>query len=130
MRLGAWLLLNIALVLVDAAVVDRCQAAPPEHSDPALAPFFQSLTVPETGGSCCGQGDCRGTSVWPVRGPDADGAYSVLYNGTWLPVPKTAISDRQDNPTGDYISCLSSLAYVNGKDADRKVICFILAPRT
>ncbi len=43
---------------------------PPENADPTLAPWFQSLSIPGTGISCCSIADCRPTVVcWtPERG--------------------------------------------------------------
>ena len=34
-------------------------AAPPEHADPAIAPWFKSLRQPQTNQPCCDVADCR-----------------------------------------------------------------------
>jgi len=99
-------------------------AAPPE-ADGALAPWFHSLTVPDTGGECCGVADCRNL---PVR---ADGErYWVLYDGEWVAVPDDAVLDRADNPTGDYIVCVQRDFWRNGVQRGPMVRCLVKPPRT
>src|SRR5215831_19507262 len=76
-------------------------AAPPPGADMTMAPWFHSLRVPGTGNLCCDVSDCR---HYPVR---ADGThYWVLFDDRWLVVPTEAVSDREDNPTGDYVTCI------------------------
>ena len=54
-----WLALAAALaLLVIAAGCYVARAQPPEHADPALAPWFQGLHT-EDGQGCCSQADCR-----------------------------------------------------------------------
>ena len=51
---SALLILAILLMCVLAA-----HAEPPANADPALAPWFHSLTQPDTGYLCCSVADCR-----------------------------------------------------------------------
>lgn len=97
--------------------------APPPNADMSLAPWYQSLTNKRTGGSCCSAADCR---ILPVR--ITDGHYEVLYHNEWLIVPAEVVSDRQDNPTGDYVSCVRDF-YADGIPMPQ-IDCFILSPRT
>jgi len=99
-RLG-WLC--IAVVLAWPIVV---RGAPPENADPALAPWFQSLHN-AAGAFCCDQADGRATEHVRVAN---DGSYSALIDErwnndppAWVPVPKGAVLDRPDNPTGRYV---------------------------
>ena len=71
-------------------------AAPPPDADMRLAPWFHSLTIPNTGSSCCGAADCRN---YPVV--VASDGYRVQFKGQWLKVPPAVVQDRGDNPTGD-----------------------------
>lgn len=98
-------------------------ASPPPNADPRLAPWFQSLINKHTGGSCCSIADCRNLPVKIV-----DGHYEVLYNNEWLSVPPDVISERVDNPTGDYVSCVRDF-YAEGIPSPQ-IDCFILSPRT
>ncbi len=104
------------------AVALPALAAPPPNADQSLAPWFQSLAVPSTGGSCCGGADCRN---FPVR-PAGD-HYEVQYGGRWLSVPPEAVLKRTDNPTGDYIVCINGGYYENGESSP-KVLCLVKAP--
>jgi hypothetical protein len=70
-------------------------AAPPPDADMQLAPWFHSLTIPNTGSSCCGAADCRN---YPVM--VASDGYRVQFKGQWLKVPPGVVQDRGDNPTG------------------------------
>lgn len=77
-------------------------AAPPEHADPQLAPWFKSLSRPDIG-SCCDTADGRVTSS-RVAGDHyevlIDGRFPGVTTSTWEPVPAEAILKRVDNPTG------------------------------
>ena len=68
-------------------------AAPPPDADISLAPWFHSLTIPNTGSSCCGAADCRN---YPVV--VASDGYRVQFRGQWLKVPPSVVQDRGDNP--------------------------------
>lgn len=102
--------------------------APPEGADMSLAPWYQSLKIGKTGGSCCGAADCRNYPVSTASAPDGTTHYRVLYEGKWLDVPEEAIQDRTDNPTGDYVVCVQR--HWSDGDFDPQVLCFINAPRT
>ena len=103
-------------------------AAPPPGADMSLAPWFHSLRVPGQDGRgpfCCDISDCRN---YPVR---ADGThYQVFFEDRWLVVPPHAISDRTDNPTGNYVSCVQRDHWIDGKPDGPHVLCFFKAPRT
>lgn len=91
----------------------------------ALAPWFRSLRVPSSQNSCCDLSDCRN---YPVR---SDGAsYQVFFNNRWVPVPTEAVSDRVDNPTGDYVACIQRDHWTNGLHDGPRVLCLFKAPRT
>ena len=101
-------------------------AAPP-NADLRLAPWFKSLRLPGTGEYgvlCCDIADCRN---YPVR---ADGQhYLVLYDDRWLVVPADAVSDRTDNPTGDYVTCIQRDHWTNAVPDGPIVRCLIKPPR-
>jgi len=100
-------------------------AAPPPGADMTLAPWFHSLHVPGTRTLCCDISDCR---HYPVR---ADGThYQVFFDNRWLTVPTEAVSDRADNPTGDYVTCVQRDHWTNGAPDGPRVLCLIKAPRT
>lgn len=84
--------------------------------------WYKELKVPGTGGSCCGEADCR---HFPVR--INDGHYEVLYRDSWLVVPNEAIVKMANNPTGDYVACIQGGYYYDGMLSPR-VLCFIQAP--
>jgi len=81
-------------------ISEAARAAPPENSDPALAPWFQSLRQPGTGISCCSVADCRVTDYRT----NAVG-YEALIDEKWLPVPPDRILQHISNPTGRAIVC-------------------------
>jgi hypothetical protein len=90
-----------------------------------LAPWFHSLREPGTGNLCCDISDCR---HYPVR---ADGThYQVLFDNRWVVVPTEAVSDRDDNPTGDYVSCVQRDHWTDGIPDGPRVLCLFKAPRT
>jgi hypothetical protein len=98
--------------------------APPQGADMTLAPWYHSLREPSTGIACCDIADCR---HYPVR---ADGThYQVLYEDRWVIVPAEAVSDRADNPTGDYVTCIQRDHWTNGEPDGPRVLCLFKAPR-
>jgi hypothetical protein len=103
-------------------------AAPPPGADASLAPWFHSLRVPGTQGNepfCCDISDCRN---YPVR---ADGThYQVFFDDRWLIVPKEAVSDRTDNPTGHYVTCIQRDHWTSGVPDGPHVLCLFKAPGT
>lgn len=112
----AWLIVLILLA-------SNAMASPPPNADPKLAPWFQSLYNKRTGGSCCSIADCRNLPVKIV-----DGHYEVFYHNEWIDVPPDVVSERVDNPTGDYVSCVRDF-YADGIPMPQ-IDCFILSPRT
>ena len=112
---AAWtVMLTAYFVLITVLLLTSppSHAAPPPNADRSMAPWFNSLTDPQTGGSCCGEGDCRNL---PVR--ITDGHFESLVNGQWKTVPPGVVLERSDNPTGDYITCVSPYA--------ASILCFI-----
>ena len=108
---------NIAIA-VGLAVSQTAVAAPPEGSDPALVPWFESLRQPGTGAGCCSIADRRTAEFRQ----DRDG-YEVLIDGRWklsvpfwLRVPPNRIIDRTDNPTNRAVVCFTPEA---------GILCFV-----
>jgi hypothetical protein len=107
------------------AVAASAWAAPPSGADMTLAPWFRSLHVPGTQNLCCDIADCRN---YPVR---SDGAhFHVFFDNRWVIVPNEAVSDRVDNPTGDYVTCIQRDHWTNGEPDGPRVLCLFKAPRT
>ena len=106
-------------------IAASASAAPPPGADMSLAPWFRSLRVPGTNNMCCDDADCR---HYPVR---SDGAhYQVFFDDRWLVVPPQAVSDRIDNPTGDYVTCIQRDHWTSGEPDGPRVLCLFKAPRT
>ena len=75
------------------------QARKPEGSNPAYAPWFQSLTNKNRFGmSCCAEADGHILRDNQLR--VAGDHYQVWIDGAWQDVPPDAVLDRVDNPTG------------------------------
>jgi hypothetical protein len=91
----------------------------PEDTDPAMAPWFNSLMNPSNGGSCCNERDCATVSTRDLK--IENGSYWVRdpdpTNVVWLMVPTGQILKRYDNPTGKPVACI----------ANHHVACFIMA---
>lgn len=96
-------------------------AEPPRGADMSLAPWFESLRVPEavptSGGlACCSVADCR-----PVRYKATGDHYEAFIDSKtfpddgepghgmapneWVRVPDEVILKRYDNPTGEGVAC-------------------------
>jgi hypothetical protein len=100
-------------------------AKPPPGADTHLASWFRSLRVPGARDLCCDISDCRN---YPVR---ADGThYQVFFDGRWLIVPTEAVSNRVDNPTGNYVTCIQRDHWTNGESDGPRVLCLFKAPGT
>lgn len=112
--------------LKSAITVGLVVAAPP-NADMSLSPWFRSLRLPgtdTTGVKCCEIADCRNHPV------QADGEhYRVFYEDRWLIVPSEAVSDRTDNPTGDYVTCIQPNHWTSGVYDGPIVRCLIKPPR-
>jgi hypothetical protein len=74
-------------------------ARPPQHVDPALAPWFQGLRQPGTGEGCCALADCRNVDARSTRQ-----GFQALIAGAWINVPPEAVLDIA-NPTGRPVAC-------------------------
>jgi len=105
------------------AAVAAGNARPPPNPDQSLAPWYQSLRT-SNGLSCCGEADCRGPKDYPVR--IVDGHYEVWADQRWMTVPPEAVSDRTDNPTGDFVTCVQESYWESGTRMP-KVLCLFKA---
>jgi hypothetical protein len=98
-------------------------AAPPTDADISMAPWYRSLHIPETGGLCCDMSDCR---HYPVT---SDGTrYWVYFEQQWREVPRAAVLDRTDNPTGDYVVCIQRDHWTSGQPDGPIINCLVRAP--
>src|SRR5574343_283678 len=102
------MILRPLAIAVQVLLCVPATAAPPTNPDPALAPFYRSLTIPETGGSCCDASDCR-----PVRTRVHEGREQVYigietYPGapnTWIDIPDSKRLSPRENPVGEPVAC-------------------------
>jgi hypothetical protein len=116
------------MISLKTAIIVAFQIAAPPNADPSLAPWFSSLRLPGTdnnkGQKRCDIADCRNHPV------QADGEYyRVFYDGRWLIVPSEAVSDRIDNPTGDYVTCIQRDHWTDGIHDGPIIRCLIRPPR-
>ena len=104
------------ILVVFALLAPGALAAPPEHADPALAPWYNSLQRPSSGFPCCSIADCR-----PVRARTRGDRFEALIDGEWRVVPDKAILNRMDNPTGQAVACWRP---------NTGILCFVLPPES
>ena len=71
----------IVIMFICITLLGGAIAAPPEHSDPSLAPWFKSLSASDST-ACCSMADCRRTKSRLT----AEG-YEALIDDTWVAVP-------------------------------------------
>ena len=96
-----WAIIILATVLLYTA---RAHSAPPDHADPALAPWFHSLKQPN-GIGCCDVSDCR--IIEEDRWRYNDEGYEVLVDDKWIAIPKDRVLHKA-NPTGGAVLCMES----------------------
>lgn len=103
-----WFIFGILAALFAVGVA---RARPPDHTDPALAPFFHSLKQPNTGIGCCDVSDCR--ILEEDRWRLTDKGYEVrVAEDKWMTVPEDRILHKA-NPTGGAVLCYNSdLSYI------------------
>lgn len=77
--------------------------------------WFKSLMVPNTGGSCCDQSDCKATEM-RIAGDHYEAA---APDGTFIPIPPEAVIYNKGNPLGEPVLC--ALRRRDGW----QVLCFI-----
>jgi len=119
------MLMKSLIALSYLTAVASALAAPPSGADMTLAPWFRSLRVPGTQTLCCDVADCRN---YPVR---SDGAhFQVFFDNRWVIVPSEVVSDREDNPTGDYVTCIQRDHWTDGQPDGPRILCLFKAPRT
>jgi hypothetical protein len=99
-----------SLILALLGLAGPARAEPPPGADPALAPWFHSLTQPGTGKPCCSLADCR-----TVRYRTQGGHFQAFIGDAfprwsnaphdWVDVPTAHVLHRLDNPTGEGVAC-------------------------
>ncbi len=94
----------------------QAHAAPPPDADPKLAPWFNSLRLPQSAVPCCSMADCRS-----VLSRLVNGHYEAFVEGKWVSVPDDKVLTRPDNPTGHAVVCWTPFA---------GVLCFVKAPES
>lgn len=92
--------LSAAALLLSMTLPHLARSAPPPGSSGRFHQWFESLTQPGTGVSCCSWADCRETS-WRIRGDH----YEAFVDHKWMVVPDGVILQRTDNPTGRAVVC-------------------------
>jgi len=117
-----WLPIIMALI-----PINEIRAAPPDHTDGTLAPWFNSLTNPATGMSCCSEADGHilKDSDWRVAGDH----YQIKIAGVWRDVPQQAVLDRIDNPTGGVVAFYGRYADEN-PSLSPVIFCLVRAVET
>jgi hypothetical protein len=94
---GAVLLAVGFALLLPAAL--PAHARKPDQSNPAYAPWFQSLTNANRHGmSCCAEAD--GHILLDNQSRVVGDHYQVWIAQAWQDVPPEAVLNRVDNPTG------------------------------
>lgn len=84
--------------------------------------WFETLRVPGAEGDdpvgvgCCGAADCH---VVPARA-DRNG-WQIYAENKWWVVPKQAILDKHDNPTGGAVAC-----WVGKQPTPKNILCFVV----
>lgn len=109
--------------MIDLLVRLILTIAAPADANPAFEEWFHSLRDPRTGGLCCGPADCRN---YPVR--IGEKHYWVLFDSKWHRVPDEVVSDRDDNPTGDFVTCIQRDSWLNGVHSGPVITCFFRGP--
>ena len=120
------ILAAVLIILALFAIGSIAHSAPPAKTDPALAPWFQSLSNPNLNGmSCCAEADGRilRDDMWRIIG---DGYQVYLHGdkpgrGKWIDVPPKAVLNRVDNPTGGAVVFLHTF----GGNDHPTVLCFV-----
>lgn len=128
-----------ASALAVLCVLFPASAAPPDNADPRLAPWFNSLTQPDTGVGCCSISDCRpvlsfirptGYAVFieDDRAKALPGAVfgeernevGEIVQGYEVPVPADKVLQGKDNPVGRAVVCwtpaLGIMCFVRGTE--------------
>ena len=115
--LAVWRAVVVGLISVVRA---PAEAAPPERSNPALAPWFKNLQQPQTNQPCCDMADCR-TVQYRIVGDHFQafigGDFPRWTNAphAWVDVPNANVLLHRDNPTGEGVACWH----------DGQVVCFV-----
>ncbi len=124
---------HFIVLLVFTLFATLAQAQPPEHADPALAPWFQSLRAPGSGIGCCSQSDCRPVETRFTK----EGHWEVLVDTQfnvegmppvvphWLEVPPSHVLLRHDNPVGRAVACWHRIYVMGFMEQQGEIICFI-----
>lgn len=91
-----------ALVAASVFFAAGARGTPPEHVDPALAPWFRSLDNPVSGISCCAEYDGHILASGDWRATPS--GYQVQISGAWHDVPPQAVLNNVENPTGSAVA--------------------------
>ena len=106
----------VSVVILCVTFANASLAEPPEHADPALAPWFNSLAAPD-GTACCAMADCR-----PATSRLTADGYEVYIDRTWVTVSWDRVLDKTKNPTGQAIVCMAPRTKI--------ILCFVRPPDT
>jgi len=102
-------------------VAPPAQARKPDLSNPAYAPWFQSLTNANRHGmSCCAEAD--GHILLDKQLRVVGNHYQVWIDEAWQDVPPEAVLNRVDNPTGSPVVFYA--LYPASKDKPT-IFCFV-----
>jgi hypothetical protein len=78
------------------------RTAAPQDADPALGPWFRSLTNPATGASCCAESD--GHILRDRAWRQTASGYQVRIADHWWDVPADSVLEHVPNPTGGAVA--------------------------
>jgi hypothetical protein len=101
-----WILAALSWLLI-ITVAQLAFGAAPVGADPTLAPFYQSLKQPGTGGICCSMADCRPVQVRFLRGRMQVfiGPQFPQPSLDWRDVPAEVVIHDVPNQAGEPIAC-------------------------
>ena len=102
-------------------------AAPPPDANPALAPWFRSLTNPVIlGESCCSEADGHILSDNDWR--ETNDGYQVRVADAWWQVPPDTVLNNVPNPTGSAVVFWE--AHGKGSHKAPRIYCFVRPPES
>lgn len=107
-----WLIAFLVFLIALSA-----QAAPPEHTDPALHEFFESQKIPSTSISCCSVSDGR-VVEYRIRNGHFEvnltkEAFEFLDDTQvgWKAVDDRSVISGKDNPIGKAVAWVAKQGY-------------------